>query len=77
MGPSQGLGEQGNRGIYSKRKRKQRSTNGGKWEQRKFWGTGDIENEDFDLGEQGNKATYFRGTREQVSGCMRMASCMP
>ena len=35
-------------------------------EQRHFWGTGNIGNQDFDFGEQGNKAIYFRGTREQV-----------
>ena len=32
-------------------------------EQRQFWGTGNMGNQDFDFGEQGNKAIYFRGTR--------------
>ena len=35
-------------------------------EQRQFWGTWNIGNEDFDFGKQKNKAIYFRGTREQV-----------
>ena len=41
----------------------QRSKNG---EQRQFWRTGNIGNQDFDFGEQGNEAIFFRGTREQV-----------
>ena len=36
-------------------------------EQRQFWGTGNIGNQNFDFGEQGSKAIYFRGTREQGS----------
>ena len=39
----------------------------GTWEQRQFWGTGNIESQDFNFGEQGNKAVYFRGTREKVT----------
>ena len=35
----------------------------GTGEQRQFWGTVNMENEDFDFGEQGNKLIYFRGTR--------------
>ena len=31
-----------------------------------FWGTGNIDNQDFDVGEHGNMAIYFRGTREHV-----------
>ena len=38
----------------------------GTGEQRQFWGTGNIENQDFGFGEQGTKAIYFRGTRELV-----------
>ena len=34
-------------------------------ENKQFWGTGNIGNEDFDFGEQGNKAIYFRGIRER------------
>ena len=47
-------GEQGNTGL--------------KWggEQRPFWGTGNIGNQDFDFGEQGTKTIYFRGTRKHV-----------
>ena len=35
-------------------------------EQRQFWETGNIGNQDFDLGQQGNKAIYFSGTRKRV-----------
>ena len=49
-------GEQGNKDP------KMRGTG----EQRQFWGTGNIENQDFVFGEQGKKAIYFRGTRELV-----------
>ena len=49
-------GEQGNKGL------KMRGTG----KHRQFWGTGNIENQDFVLGEQGNKAIFSRGTREQV-----------
>ena len=35
----------------------------GTGEQRQFWGTGNIENQDFDFGEQGSKAIYFCRTR--------------
>ena len=45
---------------------KQRSENEGKRAQRQFWGTKNIENEDFDFGQQGNKAINFMGTMEQV-----------
>ena len=36
-------------------------------EQRQFWGTGNMENQDFDFGEQGKMPIFFlRWTREQV-----------
>ena len=38
----------------------------GTGEQRQFWGTWNIGNEDCGFGEQGNKAIYFRGTRDRV-----------
>ena len=38
-------GEQGNKSLKLK----------GTGEQRQFWGTGNIENQDFDFGEQGNR----------------------
>ena len=69
MGPSQGFrgtGEQ--RFLFKEKKETKDLQTRETWEQRKFWGKGDIENEDFDFGEQGNKAIYFRVTREQVSG---------
>ena len=50
-------GEQGNKDLKQK----------GTGEQRQFWGTGNIESQDFDFGEQGENADVsFRGTREQV-----------
>ena len=49
-------GEQGNKSLKLK----------GTGEQRQFWGTGNIENQDFDFGEQGKMLIFFRGTREQV-----------
>ena len=54
----------GNRGTKVFIPGEQSFTNEGTWEQRQFWGTGNIGNEDFDFGEQGNKAIYCRGTRE-------------
>ena len=65
MRPSQGFwgnrgirpfisGEQGNKSL----KLKERG------EQRQFWGTENIENQDFDFGEQGKMPIFFRGTRE-------------
>ena len=50
-------GEQGNKSL------KLKGTGGGK----QFWGTGNVENQDFDFGEQGKMSIYFRGTREQVT----------
>ena len=38
----------------------------GTGEHRQFWGTRNIENQDFDFGKQGNNAIFSRGTREQV-----------
>ena len=55
---------QGNKGL------KMRGTG----EQRQFWETGNIGNEDFDFGEQENKAIYFRRTREQVPPTPERAS---
>ena len=49
-------GEQGNNSLKLK----------GTGEQRQFWGTGNIENQDFDFGEQGKTLIFFRGTREQI-----------
>ena len=50
-------GEQGNNSRRLKRT----------GEQSKFWGTGNIENQDFDFGEHGKMpGVFFRGTREQV-----------
>ena len=44
-----------------------RSKMRGTWEQKQFWGTGNIENQHFCFWEQENKAIYFRGQREHVS----------
>ena len=48
--------EQGNKSLKLK----------GTGEQRQFWGTGNVENQDFDFGKQGNVDFFFRGTKEQV-----------
>ena len=48
------LGEQGNKSLKLK----------GTGEQRQFWETGNIENQDF--GKQGKLPIFFRGTREQI-----------
>ena len=42
-------GEHGNKGLKIR----------GTEEHRQFWGTGNIENQDFVFGEQGNKAIFF------------------
>ena len=51
-------GEQGNKGLKIR----------GTGEHRQFWGTGNIENQDFVLGEQGNAAIFFSrgGAGKQV-----------
>ena len=54
--------EQENKCIYFRGTMEQRSENEGNRAQRQFWGTVNIENEDFDLGQQGNKAIHFSGT---------------
>ena len=55
-GPSQGFREHGNKGIYFKGTREIRSEKmRGTGAQRKFWGTGNIGNDDFDFGQQGTK----------------------
>ena len=46
-------GEQGNKSIKLK----------GTGEQRQFWGTGTIENQDFDFGEQGKMPIFFQGNK--------------
>ena len=43
---------QGNKGLKIK----------GTGEQRQFWGTGNIGNQDLNFEEQGNKVIHFRGT---------------
>ena len=49
-------GEQGNKSLKLKRT----------GEQKQFWGTWNIEKQDFDFGEQWKMPIVFRGTREQV-----------
>ena len=55
MGPPRGFREQGNKGIFFRGTREQRSKNVGTGAQRQFWGTGNIGNDDFDFGQQENK----------------------
>ena len=49
--------------MYFTGTREQKSKNEGTGEQKQFWETGNIENEDLDFGDQGK----IQGTREQVS----------
>ena len=60
-------GEQGNKSLKLK----------GTGEQRQFWGTGNIENQNFDFKEQGRMPIVFRGTREQETPPPGRASKMP
>ena len=60
MRPSQGFGEQGNKGKFFRGTGEQRPKNKGNREHRKFSGTGNIENQDFVLG---NKAIFFEGNK--------------
>ena len=48
-------GEQGNKGLKIR----------GTGEHKQFWGTGNIESQDFVFGEQGNKAIFSRWTGPQ------------
>ena len=63
-----GNGEQGNlfRGWGGGGTREQKCKNEEIREQRQFWGTENVENQDFDFGEQGKMPIYFRGTREHA-----------
>ena len=58
-----GFGEQGNKAIYFRGTRNKSLKLKGTGEQRQFWGTGNIENQDFDFGEQG-KMQIFSGEQE-------------
>ena len=60
-GPPRAFGEQGNKTIYFRRTREQKSKTEGNMEQMQFWGTGNIENQDFDFGEQGKMSIFFSG----------------
>ena len=64
MRPSQGFGEQGNKGKFFRGTGEQMPKNKGNREHRQFSGTGNIENQDFVFGEQGH--FFFRG--EQGNG---------
>ena len=67
MRPSQGFGEQGNKGKFFRGTGEQRPKNKGNREHRQFSGTGNIENQDFFFGGGGGTRPFFsRGTREQV-----------
>ena len=66
-GPPRAFGEQGNKAIYFRRTREQKSKTEGNMEQMQFWGTGNIENQDFDFGEEGKMSIFFQGTRTGTS----------
>ena len=69
MRPSQGFGEQGNKGKFFRGTGEQRPKNKGNREHRQFSGTGNIENQDFGFlgtrpffrGEQGNRYPPWEG----------------
>ena len=62
-GPLRGFGEQGNKAIYFRGTRWQKSKLKGTEEQRRFWGTENIENHDFDFGEQGKMLIFWGGNK--------------
>ena len=62
MRPSQGFGEPGNSNLFQKNK----GTKVSNWGTKAIWGTGNIENQDFDFGDQGKMPIYFRGIREKI-----------
>ena len=64
MRPSQGFGEQGNKGKVFRGTGEQRPKNKENREHRQFSGTGNIENQDFVF--WGTRPFFSRGTREQV-----------
>ena len=64
--PSQGFWEQGNKAIYFRGTREQRSKIERNGETKGNLGNREHRKSDFDFGEQGEMQTYFRGTREQV-----------
>ena len=45
---------------------KQRSKMKGRVEQKQFWRTGNIGNQECEFWEQGNMTIYFKGTRKKV-----------
>ena len=57
------LGNRGARAIFSWEQGNKGLKIRGTGEHRQFWGTGNIENQDFVFGEQGH---FSRGTREHV-----------
>ena len=69
MRPSHGvLGNRGIRPFISEEQRNKSLKLKGTGGQRQFWGTGNIENQDFDFGEQGKMPIdFFQGNKEQVS----------
>ena len=63
-GPPRGFGEQGNKGIYFRGTGEQRPNFEGKQgEQRQYWGTGNIENQIFDIWGTGEQANLFQGNK--------------
>ena len=52
MGPHMGFREQGNKGVYFRGTKEQRSHNEGNRGTKAIWVTGNIGNEDFDFGKQ-------------------------
>ena len=62
-GPPRGFGEQGNKAIYVRGQENRSLKLTGTGEERQFWGTGNIEIQDFDFGEQGKMPICFQGNK--------------
>ena len=65
-GPPRGLGNRGIRPFISGKQGNKSLKRKATGEQRQYWGTGNIENQDFDFGERGKMPIFFRRTREQM-----------
>ena len=66
MRPSQGFGEEGNKGIYFRETGEQRPNFEGNRGTKTILGNREHKKKNSIFGEHGNKPIYFRGTREQV-----------
>ena len=61
--PPRGFGERGNKAIYFRGTRGQKSKTEGNRGTKEFWGTGNTENQECDFGEQRENADFFLGNK--------------